>query len=91
MRKMYSLVYLSILLTELWSLKCQKWLVIFVYSADERKKSATVWAKYIRISERSYLPLSENALNYWVLTQPAVSCPKLTIETLEQGVKYVQS
>ena len=24
-------------------------------------------------------------------TQPAFTCPKLTIETLEQGVKYVQS
>ena len=25
------------------------------------------------------------------ITQPAVTCSKLTIETLEQGVKYVQS
>ena len=25
------------------------------------------------------------------LSQQAVPCPKLTIETLEQGVKYVQS
>ena len=25
------------------------------------------------------------------LTQPAIICSKLTIETLEQGVKYVQS
>ena len=25
------------------------------------------------------------------LTQPAITCSKLTIETLEQGVKYVQS
>ena len=24
-------------------------------------------------------------------TQPVITCPKLTIETLEQGVKYVQS
>ena len=24
-------------------------------------------------------------------SQPAITCPKLTIETLEQGVKYVQS
>ena len=24
-------------------------------------------------------------------TQPAIKCSKLTIETLEQGVKYVQS
>ena len=26
-----------------------------------------------------------------VHTQPAITCSKLTIETLEQGVKYVQS
>ena len=26
-----------------------------------------------------------------VRTQPAITCSKLTIETLEQGVKYVQS
>ena len=24
-------------------------------------------------------------------TQPAITCSKLTIQTLEQGVKYVQS
>ena len=26
-----------------------------------------------------------------VKTQPAITCSKLTIETLEQGVKYIQS
>ena len=26
-----------------------------------------------------------------VPSQPAIACSKLTIETLEQGVKYVQS
>ena len=26
-----------------------------------------------------------------LLIQPAITCSKLTIETLEQGVKYVQS
>ena len=31
------------------------------------------------------------SLNYFLLTQPAIACSKLTIETLEQGVKYVQS
>ena len=30
-------------------------------------------------------------LPYSVSTQSAISCSKLTIETLEQGVKYVQS
>ena len=27
----------------------------------------------------------------WVATKPAITCSKLTIETLEQDVKYVQS
>ena len=27
----------------------------------------------------------------FIITQPAIACSKLTIETLEQGVKYVQS
>ena len=34
-----------------------------------------------------------NILAHDVITysQPAIACSKLTIETLEQGVKYVQS
>ena len=28
---------------------------------------------------------------FFVVSQPAFTCSKLTIETLEQGVKYVQS
>ena len=28
---------------------------------------------------------------YFTTAQPAITCSKLTIETLEQGVKYVQS
>ena len=27
----------------------------------------------------------------WIGTQPAITCSKLTKETLDQGVKYVQS
>ena len=26
-----------------------------------------------------------------VLSQPTITCSKLTVETLEQGVKYIQS
>ena len=29
--------------------------------------------------------------DFMVLSQPAFTCSKLTIKTLEQGVKYVQS
>ena len=40
---------------------------------------------------------SSEGLNKWgwgtdeSVSQPAITCSKLTIETLEQGVKYVQS
>ena len=33
----------------------------------------------------------ENAHLVTLLSQPTITCSKLTIETLEQGVKYVQS
>ena len=35
--------------------------------------------------------LKDVPLNIRVLTQLAFTCSKLTIETVEQGVKYVQS
>ena len=36
----------------------------FVFSADNSKISVTVWAKYVSASERSYLALLENAMDY---------------------------
>ena len=35
--------------------------------------------------------LTEKILAADVTSQPAITCSKLTIEILEQGVKYVQS
>ena len=43
----------------------------------------TFCVKYERVKKDSLLP---NAT-----TQPAITCSKLTIEILEQGVKYAQS
>ena len=40
----------------------------FVFSADASKKSVTVWRKYLPASERSYLALSENAMDCWILS-----------------------
>ena len=34
---------------------------------------------------------TQQVTNVVVISQPAITCSKLTIETLEQGVKYVQS
>ena len=39
----------------------------FVFSVDDSKVSFTVWAKYLGVSERSYLVLSENSMDYWIL------------------------
>ena len=39
----------------------------FLYTSLMTKK-VTVWAKYLRASERSYLAYPKNAMNYWVLS-----------------------
>ena len=39
-----------------------------LFSADDSKKSVTIWAKYLSISKRFYLGLSENVMNYWILS-----------------------
>ena len=44
--------------------------------------------KYFRIKGTSLFPLQWKKVE---VTQPGITCSKLTIETLEQGVKYVQS
>ena len=57
------------------------------------------------VSRKSLIPTCEksdssNSANFWKnfiphswveVTQPAFTCSKLTIETIEQGVKYVQN
>ena len=32
-----------------------------------KKKTVTVWAKYLSASKRSHLALLKNAMDYWVL------------------------
>ena len=39
----------------------------FIFSTDDSKVSVTVWAKYLRASERSYSVLSENVMDCWTL------------------------
>ena len=39
----------------------------FVFTAEDGKKLGTFWAKYLSSSERSYLSLLNNAMNYCVL------------------------
>ena len=39
----------------------------FVFSVDDSKMSRTVSAKYVGASERSYIVLSENSMDCWIL------------------------
>ena len=43
-----------------------------------------------RVDSMNYVVNNVNFLEQ-ILTQPAITCSKLTIELLEQGLKYVQS
>ena len=59
---------------------------------DETARTAAVRTCYWSNKELPYtgwkLPFVKNNFDE---SQPAIACSKLTIETLEQGVKYVQS
>ena len=39
-----------------------------LFSADDSKKTVPVWRKYLSASERLYLALSENVIDYWILS-----------------------
>ena len=44
-----------------------------------------------KIHKSSYHIFCGRKCKYSKITQPAITCSKLTIKKLEQGVKYVQS
>ena len=54
-----------------------------------------IWyAIFVLLQFASYLILfsyQRGKLEIIVSTEPAIACSKLTIETLKQGVKYVQN
>ena len=55
----------------------------------ERRNSE--WVHFSKIKVRSHKS-NVTSNDFWLmLTQLAITCSKLTIETLEQGVKYDQS
>ena len=53
--------HILLLILVFWLTKCQKWL-IFVFSEDDSKKVATIWAKYLSALERSFLALSDDSM-----------------------------
>ena len=66
------------------------YLIIFV--CHEINSLLLLETLFIKIYD--YLYLNNCYVLPWIYsyaTQPAITCSKLTIETIEQGVKYVQS
>ena len=63
---MWSFVYLSCLFPKLWLWQCQIWLIFCIFCCWQ-KSVVTVMAKYLGTTERSYLVLSENAMDCWIL------------------------
>ena len=47
--------------------------------------------QFLIVSITLKLDILISAFSFSVTSQPPITCSKLTIETLEQGVKYVQS
>ena len=56
---------------------------------DQQAQSGWMGNGFQQFNEREVYAVFR--LPFRVTTQPAFTCSKLTIETLEQGVKYVQS
>ena len=66
--------------------------ILHIGTNDQSEESAEESAETIVelvIETTEYLKTQKS--NVVVSIQPAITCLKLTIETLEQGVKYVQS
>ena len=62
-------------------MKAATFLLFWLYLEKYFKKSKKELYKYmVKVHNKSV-----------VRTQPAITCSKLTLETLEQGVEYVQS
>ena len=63
---------------------------------DKRSMKRKNWIWPTKFSEHFLLEMSHlvtcsTSMKWKVTSQPAFTCSKLTIETLEEGVKYVQS
>ena len=58
---------------------------------DHKSKGVGELQEAILITRVNYLLPACYQENVLGPTQPAITCSKLTIETLEQGIKYVQS
>ena len=71
---------------ELEGEKCTK----YFFEKLEKRKNADQAILSLKSRQNSKILKDQQEILAEV-TQPAIACSKLTIETLEQGVKYVQS
>ena len=79
MRKRGRFYHISSCSYAVLSLKCQK-CSFFVYSADNRKKLVTMWAKCLSEIQRSFRNLSENGVADLIVLL-GVTVHVLTVET----------
>ena len=63
--------------------------ILHIGTNDQSLEESAETIVELVIETTEYLKTQKS--NVVVSTQPAITCLKLTIETLEQGVKYVQS
>ena len=69
------------------------WLKFHIEKVIVKDKLGKYFQKKNKSGAKAKVVITEEkpAIMSYKLTQPAITCSKLTIETLEQGVKYVQS
>ena len=60
-------IHLVMFTPKVMSLGCQKWLILCNFCWIQ-KKTDPVWARYLNASERSYLALLQNTMDYGVLS-----------------------
>ena len=65
-----------------------KFLGVIIVTYKQLKKTANLGLLY---RAKHLFDIDFLKALFFIYSQPAITCSKLTIETLEQGVKYVQS
>ena len=68
---------------------CRNYPISFLFSHKEHLKRVFKASRVVQM--QNFKTMMVAVRTAYITAQPAFTCSKLTIETLEQGVKYVQS
>ena len=68
---------------------CRNYPISFLFSHKEHLKRVFKTSRVVQM--QNFKTMMVAVRTAYITAQPAFTCSKLTIETLEQGVKYVQS